>query len=187
MALVAIMAMWVWLVQTAACEKTLKGGFVASLVNLNAVAAFDTSKIASRLFQLMLSRFNLLVLLLLEQLLDELLSGLLLGQGHMWTCRFSQVFLIAQLWTGFHEPFFDHPNCQGLVDSDPTCPTLVTTAVWCPSVQGCDPWFVAPPNELLLVLLGVLAVMSIWFLMQVVVSGLCPCKSWQVVRWRAGR
>ena len=167
MALVAVMAMWAGLVQTAASEKALKGGFIASLVN--AGAAFDTTKIASRLFQLMLCLFNRLGLVLLEQLLDDLLAGLLLGHGHMWTGRFGNVFLNAELRTGFLEPLFDHNYCQGLVHSDPTCPTLVSTAVRCPSVQGCEPWFVAPAYELLLVLLGVLALMSIRFLMQVVV------------------
>ena len=74
MALVAVMAMWAGLVQTAASEKALKGGFIASLVN--AGAAFDTTKIASRLFQLMLCLVNRLGLLLLERFLGMGTCGL---------------------------------------------------------------------------------------------------------------
>ena len=67
-------------------------------------------------------------LLLLQKLLEDLLPGLLLGQGLVGTVWFRQAFFDAELRTFFIEALFKDLDSECLMDTNTTCPTLKATS-----------------------------------------------------------
>ena len=165
MAVVPLMWLSVCLIQALTCDKGLEGLFIAAFVDIG--ATLYTPHIPSCFFKHALGGCWSLFLLLLQQLSDDLLSGHLLWQGLMGTCWLWEVFFNAELRAFFLETFFYHLHSKCLMYSNAANSTLVTASMRRPSVVRSCPGFVALGYELLLVLLGLFALVPVWFLVYV--------------------
>ena len=133
-------AMWknVLLIQTWTLNKGLEGLFIAAFVHIASTSY--TSHVARGFFQLMPLWWRCLCLLLLQNLLDDLLSSHLLGHGLMWAGWLWHGFLNAELWA-----------------------VLLESSM----MRGC-PWSCALCNQLFFVLLCLFALVPVGFLVYIV-------------------
>ena len=166
-AAVSFMGSCVGLVQTLSVDESLEQLFIAPLVDIG--STLDTAQIACGLIKLMLLLRWYLVSLLLQKLLDDLLPGLFFGQRLMRSFWFRHLCLNAELWTFCMKVLFYGLDREGLMHSDSTGPTLVSTSVWHPPVRWCLPRVFALCNELFFVLLRALALVSVLLLVDVVI------------------